>query len=257
VTVGTIFEGSRIPLNKWLYAIYMMCTSKKGISAHQLHRELDITYKSAWFLCHRIRHAMTAEPLAAMLAGKVEADETYVGGKKKGSGAGGPTAGGNKTIVFTLVQRGGNAKSFRVEDVKKSTLQEIIREHVHPDTIIYTDQHRSYGGVEKPVLDDDENQIHPGFKAHQSVDHSIGEYSRGDAFTNTAESFFSLFKRGVVGAFHHVSPEHIHRYLTEFDFRWNRRKDDDGERFVDAILSGEGKRLFYRVPASLAEGNPA
>ena len=256
VTVGTIFESSRIPLNKWLYAIYMMCSSKKGISAYQLHRELEITYKSAWFLCHRIRHAMTEQPLAGLLKGTIEADETYVGGKKKGIGSGGPGAGG-KTIVFSLVERDGKARSFVVDDVKKPTLQGMIRDHVDPESEIHTDQHRSYGGVAKPVHNEAGQMVHPGFKAHESVDHSIEEYSRGDVTTNTAESFFALFKRGIVGAFHHISKQHTSRYLGEFDFRWNRRKDDDGERFLMAIIMGEGKRLFYRVPKMLAEGNPA
>lgn len=239
VTVGTIFEGTRVPLNKWLYAIHLMTASKKGIAAHQLYRTLKVQYKTAWFMNHRIRKAMEAEPLASMLTGVVEADETFVGGKGSGE-SGGPTAKGSKAIVFTLVQRAGDARSEVVSDVSGETLKTVIQEEVDRRARVMTDTLASYAGLE-----DD-------FASHETVNHSAGEYSRGDVYTNTAESFFSLLKRGVVGVFHHVSHKHLFRYTSEFDFRWNHRDTTDGERLVAAIRATGGKRLFYRTPKGAA-----
>jgi transposase-like protein len=233
VTVGTIFESSRIPLSKWLYAIHLFCSAKKGISANQLSRTLGITYKSAWFMAHRIRHAMTKSPLAEKLSGIVEADETYVGGKISGHGLG-PHAGGNKAVVFSVIERDGDARSFHVANSKATTLKPIIREQVEGTAVIMTDSMRSYIGLERE------------FAGHGVVDHTKKEYVRGILHTNFAESFFSLFKRGVVGTFHHVSKQHLQRYLEEFDFRWNRRHMSDAERIGDAIRATEGKRLMYR-----------
>lgn len=233
VTVGTIFEGSHVPLNKWLYAIHLMCSAKKGVSANQLSRTLGITYKSAWFMCHRIRFAMTQEPLAQMLGGIVEADETYVGGKVSGRGLG-PHASGNKTIVFSMIERDGDARTQTVPNAKATTLKPILRANVEENATIMTDSMRSYIGLEKE------------FAGHGTVDHTKGEYVRGIIHTNFAESYFSLLKRGILGTFHHVSAKHLDRYLQEFDFRWNSRKDSDSERTDKAILGGEGKRLLYR-----------
>lgn len=231
ITVGTIFERSHIPLNKWLAAIYMMSSSKKGISAHQLHRSLELDYKSAWFMCHRIRYAMTQPPLVGKLGGIVEADETYVGPKhvrgKPGRGA------GKKVPVLALIERGGRARSFKVDDVRGKTLKGLIRRNVEDMAHIMTDSFHSYQG-----LDED-------FAKHDVVDHGK-EYVRGIIHTNFAESFFSLLKRGILGTFHHVSERHLPRYLSEFDFRWSHRKLSDGERTIQAIKSIEGKRLMLR-----------
>lgn len=240
VTVGTIFEQTRLPLSKWLYAIHLMCSSKKGISANQLARDLGVQYKSAWFLCHRVRKAMEGEPLRERLSGVVEADQTYVGGKKKGSGGGGPTVHGQNAAVFVLVSRNGESRSEVVPDETSDTLQGIMRDLVVPDTAIMTDQHKSFYGLDAH------------FKSHESVDHSKGEYVRGVVHTNFAESWHSLLKRGIFGAFHHLSRKHLQRYLHEFDFRWNSREGTDWERVVKLLGKVAGKRLFYRTPKSAA-----
>ncbi|HWM91421.1 MAG TPA: IS1595 family transposase [Thermoanaerobaculia bacterium] len=235
VTIGTVFAETHIPLNKWLYAIHLMCASKKGVSALQLSRTVEVTYKSAWFLAHRIRKAMEKDPMRAKLTGTVEADETYVGGKGTGS-QGGPMAGGSKIAVFTLISRDGEARSTVVEDVKAKTLKGIIREEVEGTAHIMTDQMQSYHGLGRE------------FASHGTVDHSAQEYVRGVIHVNFSESYFSLFKRGIIGAFHHISRKHIQRYLEEFDFRWTRRKITDSERMLSAVAGTEGKRLYYRAP---------
>jgi transposase-like protein len=232
VTVGTIFADSHIPLNHWVHAVDLICASKKGISSHQIHRTLGITYKSAWFMTHRIRYAMKSGPLASLLKGTVEADETYIGPKKvkgpRGRGA------KNKTPVFALVQRNGDVRSVPVEKVTAKNLKEIIRQNVSKGARIMTDEFSSYRGLAKE------------FKAHETVNHGSGEYVRGKVHTNTAEGFFSLLKRGINGTFHHVSKRHLHRYLDEFNFRYNARKVDDRTRSAMALDSVSGKRLMYR-----------
>jgi transposase-like protein len=238
VTIGTVFAETHIPLNKWLYTLHLMTASKKGVSAKQIERTVGVTYKTAWFLCHRIRKAMEKEPDSGKLSGIVEADETYVGGKVRGAEEG-SAHGGNKTIVFSLIQRDGEARSRTVDDVKKRTLQPIILRQVEGEARIMTDQLRSYQGLEEH------------FASHESVDHSAGEYVRGIVHTNFAESYFSLLKRGIIGIFHHVSAQHLQRYLEEFDFRWNRRKMSDFERLLEAVAGTEGTRLYYRAPAFL------
>lgn len=244
VTVGTIFEDSRIPLNKWLFAIHLICSSKKGFSAHQLHRSLGITYKSAWFMAHRIRYAMTQEPLFSKLNGTVEADETYVGGKAKnmhrserekriqGRGA------VDKAPVVTLVERNGRVKSQHMESVTGSNLKKALLENVERNAVINTDESPSYSFVQNE------------FARHEAVNHKKGEYVRKSAHVNTAESVHALLKRGIVGTYHHVSKKHLHRYLNEFDFRFNNRKVSDGERTVKAIESVVGKRLMYKNPTN-------
>ena len=236
VRVGTIFEDSHIALSKWLAAFYLMCSSKKGISAKQLERSIGVTYKTAWFLAHRIRHAMSKSPLAEKLKGIVEVDETYIGGKghgKRGRGA------VKKTPVVSLIQRDGMARSFRVDNVKGSTLKGLIRDEVEGDAHIMTDAFPSYRGLEKE------------FASHGVVDHDK-EYVRGIIHTNFAESYFSLLKRGIVGSFHHISRQHMDLYLNEFDFRWNTRKLDDGKRLMMALRNSIGKRLTYNVPLGYA-----
>ncbi len=236
VTVGTIFEGSHIPLNKWLYAIYLLCTSKKGMSAHQLHRMLDITYKSAWFMAHRIRYAMTETGLSEKFNGIVEADETYVGGKpksweknvKRGRGT-------KKTPVFSLVERDGRVMSQPVERVTGDNLKSIIRENVSTEAIIMTDDFPAYNGLKHDFL------------KHKVINHSKKQYVKGNVHTNTVEGYFSLLKRGITGIYHHVGKNHLHRYLDEFDFRYNHRKITDTERSMIALKGIEGKRLTYRA----------
>jgi transposase-like protein len=233
VTVGTIFESSRIKLADWLMAIYLMCSSKKGISAHQLHRTLGVTYKTAWFMAHRIRFAMTQEPLRGMLSGTVEADETYIGGKARGKRGRGAE---NKTPVFALVQRDGKMMARKVNSVNASTLKGIIREHVSKDATIMTDKFLAYRGLKRE------------FKSHKMVDHGAGQYVKGDCYTNTLEGWFSLLKRGVNGTFHHVSEKHLDRYIDEFVFRYNRRNANDADRAIMAVINTKGKRLQYKNP---------
>lgn len=239
VTVGTIFEDSHIPLNKWLMAIHLLCSSKKGMSAHQLHRMLGITYKSAWFMAHRIRHAMTQEPLATMLSGTVEVDETYVSGKPREYGKRGrPGKDSKKVPVVASVERGGNVRSFRVPTVSGKNLKQVIRDHVVPKAAIMTDDFWAYEGLNKE------------FASHDSIRHRSGFYGRREGrknvHTNTVEGFFSIVKRGIHGVYHHVGRQHLQRYLTEYDFRYNSRQITDGERTIMAIKRVGGKRLKYR-----------
>ena len=234
VTVGTIFEDGHIPIGKWLMALFILSSSKKGISAHQMHRMLDMTYRSAWFMCHRIRYAMGSGPLAALLGGTVEVDETYVGGKGDGL-----TRILRHTPVVALVERKGSVRTKVVANVTQKNLRAAMKECVKPTAIINTDASPVYQGTETI------------YARHDVVNHSAYEYARKNAdgslaCTNTAESFFSLLKRGVMGSFHHVSREHLHRYATEFEFRWNNRGINDGQRMEVAIEQAEGKRLTYK-----------
>jgi transposase-like protein len=244
VTLGTVMQGSHITLRQWVQAFHSMCSHKKGVSALQLQRNLGLhTYHSAWFLAHRIRLAMKQDPLASKLTGVVEVDETYVGGKPR---KGKRDAAGNlivnkrgrgtkKTPVVALVERDGRIKTRVVEHVNADNLKSAIRENVVQQAAIQTDELNLYKGI---------GQEFAG--GHQTVNHSQGEYARGDVNTNTAESFFALLKRGVHGTFHHISKTHLHRYCDEFSFRWDERRVTDGERTVEAIKGAEGKRLLYR-----------
>jgi transposase-like protein len=243
VTVGTVFERSHIPLTKWLLATELLTSSKKGISAHQLHRMLDVTYKTAWFMAHRIREAMT--PTAAEqgpLGGEgkiVEADETYTGkkdGKRKAAGAGGY---GHKRTVLSLVERGGKIRSFKIGSATKSEIVPALRKHIDPASTLHTDGAQVYKFA--PVA------------SHESVDHKE-EYVRtgktGEkVHTNMLEGFFSVFKRGMVGTYQHCGEQHLNRYLSEFDFRMNHRIAlgfDDTMRAEVALKGISGKRLTYR-----------
>jgi transposase-like protein len=240
VTVGTVFEDSRIPLSKWLLGIHLMASSKKGISAHQLHRNLGISYKAAWFMAHRLRYAMTEGPLAELLKGVIEADETYIGGRKSNRrGRPGPES--NKTPVVALVQRGGKVRAFPVERVTSETLRDALHKNVSPDATLMTDELGAYGKLGRK------------FARHETVQHASGEYVRGEAHTNTAEGFFSLLKRGINGTFHHVGKGHLHRYCEEFAFRYNNRIAlgvNDSQRATKIVLGAEGKRLTYKQPAA-------
>jgi transposase-like protein len=234
VTVGTVLEGSHLPISKWLMAIFLMCSSKKGVSALQMHRMLKVTHKTAWFLCHRIRYAMNEGEFAGLLNGTVEVDETFVGGKGENK-----TKNIRHTPLVALVERNGKARTRVVTSVTQKNLRQCINDYVSKEAVINTDDHAGYRGM----LTD--------YKAHNVVIHSRFEYARkcfdgSLACTNTAESFFSLLKRGVYGAFHHVSREHLHRYADEFTFRWNNRKITDGKRMEVAISQVSGKRLTYR-----------
>ena len=230
VTVNTIFHDSHIPLNKWLMAIYLMCSSKKGISAHQIHRTLGITYKSAWFMCHRIREAMKQNP-QGFLKGDVEVDETYIGGRHKGKRGRGAEG---KTPVVALIERGGELRAKKMNCLSAKNLKQAIKENVDKSSNINTDEFRSYRGLEKE------------YAKHSTVQHGFGVYVNGNAHTNTLEGWFSLLKRGVNGTFHHVSDKHLDRYINEFVFRYNNRKIDDGMRSILAIIQVKDKRLNYK-----------
>lgn len=237
VTVDTIFEDSHISLSKWVLAFGLMCSSKKGISALQLKRNLGLgSYKSAWHMAHRIRHAMDSGPFPPKLKGTVEADETYVGGKtregKKGRGS------ERKVPLMALVERGGQgrARTRVLERVTKENAKQALRDYVHTSSTLNTDEATHYIGTGHDFA---------GGRKH--VTHSLKEYAKDGVTTNTAESFFSLFKRGVYGTFHHLSKKHLHRYANEFEFRWNNRKVTDGTRTVAALKASEGKRLMYRA----------
>lgn len=210
------------------------------MSAYQLHRMLGITYKSAWFMGHRIRFSMTQSPLSEKLSNIVEADETYVGGKARGKRGRGAE---NKTKVFSLIQRDGDARSFTVDNVKGKTLKKLIKNNVIDTAHVMTDEFKAYKGLGKQIT------------KHSTVEHGRKEYVRGIVHVNFAESYFSLLKRGVLGTFHHVSEEHMPSYLSEFDYRWNRRDKDDGETTIEAIQNTKGKRLLYRDSSNSVEIN--
>ncbi|HXV29783.1 MAG TPA: IS1595 family transposase, partial [Sinorhizobium sp.] len=255
VTVGTVFERSKIPLNKWVLAAHLMASSKKGMSAHQLHRMLGVTYKTAWFMAHRIREAMKEDvkssgPLGG--GGKtVEADETYIGkretprklarGRIANPTKSGKAGGAQKRIVVGLVERGGKSRMFHLNDATKDTVREVLVRNVSRDSNLYTDESRLYTETGKE------------FNTHKTTKHSGKEYARreGDVVihSNTIESVFSVFKRGMIGVYQHCGEAHLHRYLAEFDFRYNRRTKlgwTDGQRVIDLARGIEGKRLTYR-----------
>jgi transposase-like protein len=246
VTVGTIFERSHVKLHKWFQAAHLMASSKKGISAHQLHRTLKVTYKTAWFMEHRLREAMRELHPDAPLGGEgktVEVDETYIGGKDKNKhrnkrkGKGGM----DKEIAFSLVERGGRVRSHHVPTVSAKTLRPILQAQIDTASNVMSDS----GGV----------RVTHEFPRHQSVNHTIGEYVRGDAHTNTIEGYFSILKRGITGVYHHVSPQHLKRYLAEFDFRYNERAalGIEDEARADKLVRGiVGKRLTYRDSSAVA-----
>src|SRR5215211_2661204 len=235
-TIGTLYERSHIPLHKWLLATHLLGASKKGMSAHQLWRQLGFgSYRTAWFMAHRIREGMHEAHLPEPMGGEgkfVEADETYVGGKAKNRAY--TKTAPAKEAVMSLVERGGKVRWHHVADVTATTLKPILVEAIAKDTHFRTDSSPVYTG------------LGGGFASHETVNHSIKEYVRGDAHTNTAEGYFSILKRGIVGVYHHVSAEHLKRYLAEFDFRYNNREAlgvTDRERMVKSIAGIVGKRL--------------
>ena len=220
VMAGTIFNDSHLPLQKWFLAVLLLCEAKKGMSAHQLKRTIwgqhKGSYKTAWYLCHRIRAAMK-EVEQPMLDGTVEMDETYIGGKQRGVGSGWRR---DKEIVIGLRQRNGDLRFFHAEDAKSGTLAKYIRENVSADVeVMVTDDHSAYPfAMEKSGV---------GRKRHKTINHSSGHYVDGDIHTNTVESAFSLLKRGIVGSWHKISAKHLPAYLDEMTFRFNRRKRSD------------------------------
>jgi transposase-like protein len=236
VTVGTVFEKSKMPLNKWVLAAHLMAASKKGYSAHQLHRTLGVTYKTAWFMMHRLREAMKSAStgLLGSGGGVVEADETYWGNNgKQRKGARGYQ---HKMKVVSLVERGGEKRSMVVSNVNAKTLRVVLEENVSKSARLMTDEASAY------------TKIGREFASHGVTVHSTGEYARGDVHSNTVESSFSLLKRGLVGTFHHVGEQHLQRYTTEFDFRWNHRVKagfNDTQRATELLRGAGGKRLKY------------
>jgi transposase-like protein len=247
VKVGTIFEASHVKLHIWLQAMFLMCSSKKGISANQLHRTLGVTLKTAWFMAHRIREAMKEDGSAGPLGGAgkiVEADETFLGPPeyefRTGRGWVGKRGTGGKIVVVTLVERGGSARSVVVGKMSRAGVVAHLR-HAHPASRLMTDESHNY------------RQIGKTFASHETVNHSRGEYARGDVTTNTVEGYFSVFKRGMRGTYQRCKEKHLHRYLAEFDFRYNNRISlgvNDEARTNRAITGIIGKRLMYRTTHS-------
>ena len=248
VTVGTIFERSKVPLNKWLLATFLMASSKKGMSAHQLHRTLGVTYKTAWFMFHRIREAMRNDDPVSFGSGGggVEVDETFIGrdkskkpkGQKKGRGY------AHKYKILALVDRDtGKARSIVVDDLKQSTLLPILKENISEEAAVYTDEAGQYVHLKRD------------FATHEFVRHGQDEWARGDVHTNTIEGYFSIFKRSMKGVYQHCGRQHLHRYAAEFEFRYNHRIANgvNDTMRAEAILKGaEGKRLTYRRPDARA-----
>jgi transposase-like protein len=251
VTVGTVFERSKIALNVWLQAVFLLCSSKKGMSSHQLHRILGVTYKTAWFMTHRIREAMTLGNLGPIGgSGKiVEADETYFGTEsgiarknwKKTFGkrmrGGGYMKEMNK--IVSLVERGGHVRSFHVADVSGINLKRVLTEQIHRETRVITDSSPRYNFAKREQF----------FAGYDQINHAYKEYVRGDVHTNTVESYFSILKRGLIGTYHHVGSDHLFRYTNEFDFRYNHRTAlgyTDNERANVVLKEIAGKRLTYR-----------
>jgi transposase-like protein len=246
VTVGTLYERSHIPLNKWLLATHLLCASKKGMSAHQLMRMLGLgSYRTAWFMAHRIREGMAPKKgRIAPLGGKgkvLEADTTYIGGKEKNKHVGKRDprniGGTGKMIVHSLVEREGAVRSHHIANVTGKTLRPILNAYADKNSSFMTDTAGGYMDIGKE------------FARHEMVDHGANEYVRGDAHSNTAEGYFAILKRGVYGTYHHISEAHLHRYLAEFDFRYSNRSAlgiDDGMRAHKALKGIEGKRLTYR-----------
>lgn len=248
VRIGTVYEETRINLRHWCYAFWRAATSKKGVAALEIMRHCQISYKSALFMMNRIRFAMAPDANAPKLVGDVECDETYIGGKPRpGNGKVNKRGRGtSKTPVFAAVERNGRIRRRVVADVTGKTLKAAISQEVDAMSRILTDDYCAYNGI---------GSKYEG--GHHSVCHSTREYVRGDIHTNTAESSFAVVKRGITGIYHNVSKEYLHRYLWQFDFIWNNRRLNDGERILSAIKSSEGKRLMYKEPKNMRDGRNA
>lgn len=233
VTVGTIFEGSHLPLSKWVQAFHLVSCSKKGISALQLSRMLGITYKSAWHMAHRIRYVMRPPRGTPKLSQTVEVDETYVGGKPSHKTR--TPRKDRKTPVVAMVQRDGPARATPTMSLSTPALASTVQRHVSLDAQLMTDEWKAYHGLDRL------------YDGRESVKHGAGEYVRGNVHINTAESFFALLKRGIMGSYHHVSRKHLSRYCDEFAFRWSHRDITDAERTMTALQQTTGKRLPYKT----------
>lgn len=234
VTVGTLFHGSKVPINKWLLVFHLMIASKKGVSALQIHRMIEVSYNTAWFMCHRVREAMDI-PVKKKLGGRnkvVEVDETYWG--NHGKLPPGARGFGHKMKIISLVDRLGDKRSFQVPNVKAQTIVPILKANINSASRVMTDEARIY------------QKLYKEFSSHESVNHSIKEYARGDVTTNTVEGSFSLVKRSLYGTFHQVSEKHLQRYLQELDFKWNTRALSDGRRLKTALKNTVGKRLTHK-----------
>jgi transposase-like protein len=235
IKVGTVFEDTKIPICKWLMALWLIASHKKGIASTQLAKDIKVTQKTAWFMLHRLRHAAATKSFNAPLKGTVEADETFVGGKEKNKHASkrnGDTKGGKgKAVVFGMLERDGELRAAQVPDLKGGNVKTVIQEHVEPGSTVMTDEHRSFRGLGRRY-------------DHQTVNHSAGEYVRGDAHTNGIEGAWSLLKRQIYGIYHWVSDKHLSRYVDEMTWRYNRRKLGEGDRVNDMIAGSEG-RLTY------------
>lgn len=239
VRTGTVFEDSKAPLKHWCFAFWRACSSKKGVSALELHRQTGMSYKTCLFMLHRIRFAMSDSahlPLGSG-GGDVEVDETYIGGKPRYAGQSKRGRGTRKACVVAVVERGGSVKTRPVTDITGRNLKRFVRQHVHESARILSDENSSYNGLASEFAG-----------GHETVNHGFKEYVREgtDVHSNTIEGFFALVKRGIHGIYHSVSKEHLHRYLAEYEFRYNNRGLGDGERTVRAIQSAQGKRLLYR-----------
>lgn len=237
VTVGSVMERSKIPLAKWVLGFHLMAASKKGVSAHQLHRTLGITYKTAWFMAHRIREAMRLGPLSPPMGSGgavVEVDETFTGKSKFPKMKGGYQ---HKNAVLTLVERGGEARSFHIDRADAASIIPVVRENVAHEAKVATDEAAYYRPLDREGFD------------HKTVNHAKEDWVRGDVHSNTVEGYFSIFKRGMKGVYQHCSEKHLHRYLAEFDFRYSNRSAlgvEDGQRADKIIKGAVGKRLQYR-----------
>src|SRR5580704_5451073 len=243
VRIGTVYEESRIELRHWCYAFWRAATSKKGVSALEIKRHCQITYRSALFLMNRIRFAMAPEPDSPQLKGVVELDEVYIGPRKpRHKGVSGPGRSTLKTPVFCAVERGGQLRRRVVADVTAATLRQAILEDVDSRAHLMTDEYSAYRWLKKGWTGE-----------HDTVCHRTFEYARADVHVNTAESSHALIRRGLIGIYHNVSREYLHRYLWQFDFLWNNRQMNDGERTIAAIKSAEGKRLRYQDPQAERE----
>ena len=244
VKVGTIFESSHVKIHIWLQAIYLMCSSKKGISSNQLHRTLGVTLKTAWFMSHRIREAMRTDGSVDFGSGGgvVEVDETFIGNDPEKPRKKGARGYAHKNAMLSLVDRTtGRAKSIVVDDVTKATLLPILRENIAKEATVYTDEAKQY------------SKLGQEFAGHDFTTHSKGEYGRGDVHTNTIEGYFSIFKRGMKGVYQHCAKKHLHRYAAEFEFRYNNRVANsiaDTVRGVNVLSGASGKRLTYQRAGS-------
>src|SRR5919199_3153108 len=224
IKVGTIFEDTKIPLQKWFMALYILSSHRKGISSHQLAKDIDVTQKTAWFILHRLRYAFDHPNFKAEMSGTVEVDETYVGGSEKNKHQSKKTEGTQgrstktKKPVLGMVERGGHVSAQVVDDTTRATVQEAIEAKVVPGSTVVTDEYQAYKGLNKAY-------------SHQVVQHSAKQYVNGMAHTNTIEGFWGLFKRGIDGIYHHVSFKHLQRYANEFVLRYNTRKQATAQRF--------------------------